>query len=78
VNEQDRYDVVIYEITTRTVESVIGENLLLRTGHYNAERRANTGLERINEHYDVAIVPTGEYKKGDYIDHSYDGEWEQP
>jgi len=64
MNEQ-LYDVIIYHLTSRKVERIAGTNMRLNTGFHNAEKRCNTVMERINEYYDVAIVPAGKYKAGD-------------
>lgn len=64
VETDHRYDVVIYERKTCIVDTVAGENMQLNTGYYNAEKRLETALGRLNEHYSAAIVPAGRYPKG--------------
>lgn len=58
------FDVVIYNIETRLVESVVGKGMELEDGHYNARRRLLTVLPRLNDHYSAAIVQSGKYEKG--------------
>ena len=61
------FDVVIYEIATRRVDAVIGKAMPLwdgtGTGRNTADLRKQTGQERVNDRFDVAIVPTGKYEK---------------
>ena len=68
---EELYDVVIYEKATRKVASVIGKNLKrfdgTGSGRNTAELRAQTGRERINEHYECEIVEAGKYKNGDVL-----------
>lgn len=65
------YDVVIYEKSTRKIDAIIGRDMRsfdgTGSGRNTAELRMQTGQERINEHYDVAMVPVGKYKKGDVL-----------
>jgi hypothetical protein len=42
--------------------------MLLDTGFHNAEKRLETALSRINEHYGAVIVPAGKYRKGDKLE----------
>ena len=62
------FDVVIYEIATQHIDAVIGKNMPLDdgtgSGRNTADLRKQTGRERINEHFDVAIVPANTYSKG--------------
>ncbi len=61
------YDVVIYEIESQRVEAIVGKEMTLDSGHYNSRKRVDTALDRINEHFSVAIVPHGTLKKGDVL-----------
>lgn len=65
------WDVVIYEMATGTIDAIIGTNMRRwdgeGSGRNTADLRLETGLERINEHYDCLIVEAGKYKKGDAI-----------
>lgn len=65
------YDVVIYEKATRKIEAIIGRDLRswdgTGTGRNTAEMRMQTGQERINELYGVAMVPAGKHQKGDVL-----------
>jgi len=66
---EELFDVVIYHKTTRIVDSVIGKNMRrwdgTGSGRNTAEYRSETGFERINDQYNVAIVKAGTLKKGD-------------
>lgn len=61
------FDVVIYRKDTMQVDSVIGKDMKrfdgCGTGRNTADLRCQTGLERVNEYYSVAIVPAGIYSK---------------
>jgi hypothetical protein len=61
------YDVVIYEIETGIIDAITGKCMAKSTGFYNAHKRLETTLARINNRYYAKIVPTGTYKKGDKI-----------
>lgn len=62
------FDVVIYSDADRKVESVIGKDMRrfdgVGSGRNTADLRKQTGLERVNHHYGVAIVPAGKYAVG--------------
>ena len=64
VEPEARFDVVIYDKATRTVDTIIGRTMRLNEGHFNAVRRRDTGLERVNDAYSVAIVDAGTNKEG--------------
>jgi hypothetical protein len=59
------YDVIVYEIATGIVDTIAGERMREFSGFYNANKRLETVLGRINDRYDAAIVETGKYKVGD-------------
>ena len=65
------YDVVIMEIKTRIVDAVVGTNLRStedgHRGFYSVEKRVETVLPRINEHYMVKVVKAGKFQKGDRL-----------
>ena len=61
------YDVVIYEIETGRIDTIVGKEMKKNTGFYNAEKRVATTLERINNNYSIEIVEAGKYKKGDIL-----------
>lgn len=63
----DLYDVVIYKLDGNEITSIVGERMRLDTGHYNANKRLATALERCNEAYSAMIVPAGVYKVGDTV-----------
>lgn len=64
----DRYDVVIYEIETKVIDAIVGENMPLSERRINAVSRLETVLPRLNEHCDAAIVPAGKYAVGMTLD----------
>ena len=66
MNEQ-LWDVVIFNLHTSEIESVIGKDMRRDTGYYNAEKRAETGALRCNDHYTTSIVPAGKFKTGDKL-----------
>lgn len=63
------YDVIIYEIATGKIESVIGRSMKswdgTGSGRNTAELRVETGQERINNRFDCVMVPTGKLQRGD-------------
>jgi hypothetical protein len=59
------HDVLVYHKASKVVESIVGKNLKYDTGTNNALKRLDTIKERINFDYDAAIVPAGQYEKGD-------------
>lgn len=62
-----RYDVVIYEIDSRKIASIVGKDMRLDEGYYNANKRLGTAQERCNDRFDAMIVPAGVYKVGDEV-----------
>jgi hypothetical protein len=58
------FDVVVYEVATSKVESIVGSKLRRNGGRPNAEFRLDTILGRLNERFTAAIVPTGRYSTG--------------
>jgi len=65
--EEELFDVVVYETDTRTITNITGTAMRRYSGHYNAERRLETMIGRMNEKFDAEIVPTGKYKVGDIL-----------
>ena len=65
----DRFDVVIYCIADRRVDTVVGKNLEYHRDRHgeSATRRLGTVLPRLNERYDAAIVPAGKYPEGSVL-----------
>ena len=64
------FDVVIYEISTGKIETFAGKDLPSeqgRHGFHTVEKRQKTVETRINDHYDVMVVPAGKYQKGDVL-----------
>lgn len=65
------YDVVIIDKETRAVSAVIGTNMKEWDGEgsprHTVEQRVETGLSRINEHYDCIKVEAGKFKEGDVV-----------
>jgi hypothetical protein len=68
---EERADVVIFEKATRKVDAVIGKDMKrwpgYGSGRNTAELRLQTGQEKVNDRYDVMIVPAGKYNKGDVL-----------
>lgn len=68
---EELFDVVIFEIATRKIDTVIGHSMRKwdgkGTGRNTAELRQQTGRERVNERYDVEIVESEKYKAGDVL-----------
>jgi len=68
---EQRYDVVIYEIATGKINSIIGKDMRqwdgTGSGRNTAELRVQTGQERINEKYECVMVEAGQYEKGDIL-----------
>lgn len=66
------YDVVIFEKTSRKIESVIGKEMRswygTGSGRNTAELRVQTGFERINGYYSCQMVPSGKYKIGEVLE----------
>jgi len=62
------FDVVIFDMESRKVVSMIGSNLRRDGGTHNAERRLETALGRINlDGYSAEIVPAGVYQVGSVL-----------
>jgi hypothetical protein len=59
------FDVIVYEIDSGKVESIVGEAMRRDTGYYNAEKRLDTVSERLNDLYSAAIVDAGTLQVGD-------------
>ncbi len=68
---EELYDVVIFEKSTRKIDTIIGTNMKSwdgnGSGRNTAELRVQTGQERINERYDCQMLPAGKYQKGDVL-----------
>jgi hypothetical protein len=68
---EDRYDVVIYEKSTRKIDAIIGRGMKSFDGSGNgrntAELRVQTGQERINDRFECEMVKAGKYQKGDVL-----------
>lgn len=62
--KEKRFDVIIYNIETREVDSVAGKDLAMDDGFYNAQKRLQTVIPRLNDRYNGAIVPTGKFAVG--------------
>lgn len=67
MSDEQRWDVVIFNLHDSTIDTVIGKDMRREGGTQNAERRAETGALRCNEHYTTSIVPAGKFKKGDKL-----------
>lgn len=62
------WDVVIVEIATGKVESIVGKSMYRTKGFYNAEKRAESAISRLNDNFTARIVPTGKYPVGSVLD----------
>lgn len=61
------FDVVIYEIDSRRVDTIAGKNLRESGSFHTADKRLDTVLPRLNDQYSAAIVPAGKYSVGSVI-----------
>jgi hypothetical protein len=66
MKQEQREDVVVFELDSRKVTNIVGTNLG-ETGFYTASKRLETVCARLNEHFDAACVPTGKYKISDVL-----------
>lgn len=62
----EKFDVVVYEIKTRTVTNIVGRNLG-ETGFHTVDKRLETMASRLNDRFDAEAVPAGTVKVGDTI-----------
>lgn len=66
MGEEQLYDVVVFDRATREIVSIAGSEMRLGGGFRTAESRYHTMMDRINtNNYDVDIVETGLFQKGD-------------
>ncbi len=65
--KQKLFDVVVYQISSGEITNIVGKNLKKNSGYFNAERRVETVLNRMNKYYNAEIVPAGKYKVGDFL-----------
>jgi len=65
--KEQRYDVVIFNVETRVINTIAGTNLKAEGNHNSAASRLAVVLPRLNENYDAIEVETGVYKKGDVL-----------
>jgi hypothetical protein len=66
---EQRFDVVVYAIETKIVDSIVGKSLEYHREGYgeSATKRVATMLGRMNDAYNAAIVKTGTYSAGDEL-----------
>jgi len=62
-----RFDVVIYEIATRKVESIAGRDMKTKGSFHTVAKRLATVGERLNRRYEVLAVDVDKYKVGDVL-----------
>ena len=67
MSTKERFDVVIFEVTTRKVTNMAGTNLPETGSFHTVSKRMETVQERINDHYGVLAVPAGTVEVGDTI-----------
>lgn len=66
--QEERFDVVIYEVATDKIDTIIGHNMPLDSGSFHtARKREAAGWTRINDRYAIAVVPHGIYTTGAVI-----------
>lgn len=61
------YDVVIYEIATRKVDTIAGKDLPESGSFHTVGKRLETVLPRLNEYYSCRSVEAGKYQVGDVL-----------
>lgn len=69
--KEELFDVVIYEISTRKIDSVIGKNMRRHdgtgSGRNTADMRVQTGRECCHGKYDATMVPAAKFKEGSVL-----------
>lgn len=65
--ERKLYDVVIYEIATKKIDSIAGTNLPESGGFHTVAKRIETVWPRLDDDYSVRAVEAGKYAKGDVL-----------
>jgi uncharacterized protein YijF (DUF1287 family) len=61
------YDVVVYDVSTRLIETFVGRDLPMQTGLLSAVRRRDTWQRRVNDKFAVAVVVADKYKSGEIL-----------
>lgn len=61
------YDVVIYELATRKVDTIAGVALPESGSFHTVDKRLDTVMSRLNEYYSCRAVETGKYRVGDVL-----------
>ena len=67
MGDKQLFDVVIYEVETREIDTIAGINLPESGSFHTVDKRIDTVLPRLNEMYNVCAVEAGKYKKGDVL-----------
>jgi len=67
MNNEKRYDVVIFEIATRKIDTIAGTDLPESGSFHTVDKRIDTVLPRLNDAYNVVAVEAGKYRKGDIL-----------
>ncbi len=62
------FDVVIYKIETRVIDTIAGTDLPDAGSFHTVGKRIETVAPRLNDNYNVCAVPAGKYKKGDVLE----------
>lgn len=62
-----RWDVVIYEIATRKIESIPAKNVKEFGKHNSVESSFDLWLPRLSVKFDAVAIPTGTLSKGDIL-----------
>lgn len=64
---KELFDVVIYELATRKIDTIAGTNLPESGSFHTVDKRMETVWLRLNDAYSVRAVEAGKYKKGDIL-----------
>ena len=64
---KELFDVVIYEIATRKIDTIAGTNLPESGSYHTVDKRIETVWPRLNDAYSVRAVEAGKYVKGDVL-----------
>lgn len=67
MSDRKLFDVVIYEVETREIESIAGTDLPESGSFHTVDKRIETVWPRLNDYYSVCAVDAGKFKKGDVL-----------
>lgn len=66
-NEKELFDVVIYQISTREIDTIAGRDLPESGSFHTVGKRLETVYPRLNDAYGCCAVEAGKYAKGDVL-----------